>query len=105
MTAYADRPAIMAIGDSLYQGVRSLTFNGDLARYSPPAQVAVALGLNMTLPNPRIPITFDLEQLFRQGGVIHLLEEIRQACLKNMEFWLSGEALYFWASRKDAFPL
>jgi hypothetical protein len=92
MTTYADRPAVMAIGDSLYQGVRSLTFNADLARFSPPAQVAAALGLPMTLPNPRIPIAFDLEQLFRQGGVIHLLEDIRRACLKNMEFWLSGEA-------------
>ena len=32
MTAYADRPSIMAIGDSLYQGVRSLTFTSELAR-------------------------------------------------------------------------
>jgi len=91
MTAYADRPAIMAVGDSMYQGVRSLTFTSDMARFSPPAQVAQALGLQMTLPNPRIPIAFDLEQLFRQGGVIHLLADISAACLKNMEFWLGGD--------------
>ena len=92
MTAYADRPSIMAIGDSLYQGVRSLTFTSELARYSPPAQAAAALGLQMTVPNPRIPIAFDLEQLFRQGGVIHLLGDVREVCLKNLEFWMSGEA-------------
>jgi hypothetical protein len=92
MTVYADRPSIMAIGDSLYQGVRSLTFTSELARYSPPAQAAAALGLQMTVPNPRIPIAFDLEQLFRQGGVIHLLGDVREVCLKNLEFWMSGEA-------------
>jgi hypothetical protein len=92
MTAYADRPAIMGIGDSLYQGVRSLSFTSDLARHSPPVQVAAALGLPMTVPNPRIPIAFDLEQLFRHGGVIHLLGDVKDACLKNLEFWMSGEA-------------
>jgi hypothetical protein len=49
---YADRPAIMAVGDSLYQGVRSLSFTSELALHSPPVQVARSLSLPMTVPDP-----------------------------------------------------
>jgi hypothetical protein len=91
MTAYSDRPAIMAIGDSMYQGVRSLSLTADTARTAPPAQVAAALGLPMTLPNPRIPILWDMEQIFRQGGLINLLAVVREACLANIAFWRGPE--------------
>ncbi len=37
-----DRPELMAIGDSIYNGTRSLTTNAELARLSVPAQVARA---------------------------------------------------------------
>ncbi len=64
-TKYSDRPAMMAIGDSLYQGVRSLTFVPGMASGSPPAQVAATLGLPFTAPNPPRPILFDLEAIYR----------------------------------------
>jgi hypothetical protein len=91
MTAYSDRPAIMAIGDSMYQGVRSLSFSAATAPIAPPAQVAAALGRPMNLPNPRIPILYDLEQIFRHGGLINLLSVIRDACLENIAFWRGPE--------------
>jgi hypothetical protein len=92
MTRFSDRPTMMAIGDSLYQGVRSLTISAELARNSPPAQVAATAGIPFTVPNPRIPIVFDLETIFRQGGILHLLGVVRDFALGNMKFWLSGEA-------------
>jgi hypothetical protein len=64
---YADRPAIMAVGDSPYQGVRSLSFTSELALHSPPVQVARSLSLPMTVPDPARPILFDLEARLRQG--------------------------------------
>ena len=39
------QPEMMAIGDSLYNGVRSLTITRDLAKWSVPAQVANALNI------------------------------------------------------------
>ena len=87
---YADRPAIMAIGDSLYQGVRSLSFTSELALHSPPAQVAGSLNLPMTLPDPPLPILFDLEASLRQGGLINFAARIRDACLNNASYWLNN---------------
>jgi lysophospholipase L1-like esterase len=86
------RPALMAIGDSLYQGVRSLSFTSELGRHSPPAQVAAALGVALVTPNPRLPILFDLEALIRQGEVVHLVAAIRHVTLANMQAWLGGDA-------------
>ena len=98
-TRYADRPAIMAIGDSLYQGVRSLSFTSELALHSPPAQVAGSLNLPMTLPDPPLPILFDLEASLRQGGLINFAARIRDACLNNASYWLNNAV---W-SRHEAF--
>ena len=62
---YADRPAMMAIGDSLYQGVRSLTFAPGMAVGSPPAQVAQVLDMPFTIPDPPQHILFDFESIYR----------------------------------------
>ncbi len=40
-----DRPELMAIGDSLYNGVQSMRINWWLSEWSPPALVAIRLGL------------------------------------------------------------
>jgi hypothetical protein len=55
-------PEMMAIGDSLFNGVRSLTINGQLAEWSVPAQVARALGIPFAIPDyPRnVVINFEL---------------------------------------------
>lgn len=98
-TRYTDRPAVMAIGDSLYQGVRSLSFTSGLAPFSPPAQAARALNRPMTVPDPPVPLLFDLEHELRQGAGVRLLATVREASLDNMRFWTGGSA---W-SRHEAF--
>jgi GDSL-like lipase/acylhydrolase family protein len=89
-TQYSDRPAVMAIGDSLYQGVRSLTFTAELARHSPPMQVAACLNLAMTAPGPPRPILFDLEAKLRQGGIANFVATARETCLTNASQWLAA---------------
>jgi lysophospholipase L1-like esterase len=98
-TRYADRPEIMAIGDSLYQGVRSLSFTSNLALHSPPAQVAERLNLPMTVPDPPLPILFDLESELRRGGLVNFAARIRDDCLDNASYWLNSAV---W-SRNEAF--
>jgi len=53
----------MAIGDSLYQGVRSMTIKADLCLKSVPAQVAKALGdTAFVSPDPGNPMIIDPER-------------------------------------------
>ena len=80
-----DRPEIMAIGDSLYNGVRSLTIKEDLAQGSPAAQVARGLGFAFNVPDYRRPILFDLEEELREGVD---LDRIRENIIDNAERWL-----------------
>jgi lysophospholipase L1-like esterase len=55
---------MMAIGDSLYNGVRSLTIGKTLAANSVPAQVARAFDWNFAVPDyPRVMLA-DFEKLF-----------------------------------------
>lgn len=54
-------PPLMAIGDSLYQGVAALTHRADLFQWSPPAQVARALGItDFACADPDQPILINL---------------------------------------------
>lgn len=87
---YDERPEIMAVGDSLYQGVRSLTFTSELAPHSPPAQVARSLGCPMAVPDPSYPLLFDVEQALRLGGAARVLVKVRERCIENMGQWSSG---------------
>lgn len=87
MARYGDKPEIMAIGDSLYQGVRSLSITSDRARCSPPALIASALGKSMSLPLMPRPILFDLEALLRSGGLVDLVLTLRQCVLQNLAAW------------------
>ena len=45
----------MAIGDSIYNGTRSLTTNAELAALSVPAQVARAFGWDERTAHGRVP--------------------------------------------------
>ena len=83
----ADQPDMMAIGDSMYQGVRSLSFTPKQAPFSPPAQVARALQMHMLVPDLAHPLLFDMEVELRQGGVLDLITHIRDVCLQNLAFW------------------
>jgi lysophospholipase L1-like esterase len=82
----AERPELMAIGDSCYNGVRSLTIDAALAGQSVPAQVARAFGWPFVTPNYPRRILFDLEALVRHPGGIGTL---RQTILDNAREWLS----------------
>lgn len=80
-------PPLMAIGDSLYQGVRSLTMSAALFRYSPPAQVARALGLDETTfsyPDPKRPLLVEMEQFIR---LLPDLGAIDQLLALNARYW------------------
>ena len=58
-------PEVMAIGDSIYNGVRSLTINAALAANSPPALVARAFDWPFVTPDYPFDMLADLEAIFR----------------------------------------
>lgn len=86
-----DRPAMMAIGDSLYNGMRSATIHARLARLSTPALVADALGLPFTVPDYPQPVLADLEAALRDLGSIFFavtrLDSVRQSVRANLAAW------------------
>ena len=87
MNRYSDQPDIMAIGNSMYQGIRSLSFLPAMVQHSTPKQVADALGMTMVVPDLQRPMLFDLEQQIREGGLLHLVEGIRNTCLQELPHW------------------
>ncbi|HYM33698.1 MAG TPA: hypothetical protein VEU47_20530 [Candidatus Cybelea sp.] len=81
------RPELMAIGDSCYNGVRSLTITAPLAAWSVPAQVARAFGWAFKSPDYPRPILFDFEQIVRDPGQFATLRDI---VIANARAWLAG---------------
>ncbi|HET6620393.1 MAG TPA: hypothetical protein VFG64_10660 [Dongiaceae bacterium] len=80
------RPPVMAIGDSMFNGVRSLTIRDELAAVSPVQQFVDAAGLPMTRPVYPRAVLFDLEDLARQG--ITSLFSLQANVMKNAKAWL-----------------
>lgn len=84
------QPDLMAIGASVFNGVRSATITRELAGKSAPALVAKQLGLQMVTPDYPRPVLLDLEDLIRRiiSGQQKLnFEEIRAQIRRNAEFW------------------
>ncbi len=83
-------PEMMAIGDSLFNGVRSLTMTRRLAELSVPAMVAGGLGLAGAFRTPDYPedrpILFDLEEVLRRRLDFG---DLRAAIIANAEAWLA----------------
>lgn len=79
------RPEAMAIGDSIFNGVRSATISEDLAQGSPPAQVGRAFGWGMAIPDYRRPVLFDLEAEVREGVD---LARLRRHAIENADRWI-----------------
>ncbi len=79
-------PELMSIGDSIFNGVRSLSIDDGLANTSPPAFLSRGLGLPMTQPDYPQPVLFDLEQEVRDGID---LSRIRSRIIANGDRWLS----------------
>src|SRR5688500_20202199 len=61
------RPSVMAIGDSMFNGVRSLTIHDELAAVSPVQQFAEAVGLPLARPVYPSAVLFVLEEMAREG--------------------------------------
>jgi len=81
------QPELMAIGDSLYNGVRSLTIDATLAANSVPAQVARAFQWDFVVPDyPRVMLA-DFEKVF-SDPVTGTLDLIRNA-VTNAHAWLA----------------
>ncbi len=80
------RPNMMAIGDSLYQGVRSLTIKRGLIQLSAPAQIAEALGIRhrFTCPDPTRPILADMEAWLR---MLPSLSDVKADLAVNTDYW------------------
>jgi hypothetical protein len=83
------RPPVMAIGDSMFNGVRSLTINDELAAISPVQQFAEAVGLPLRRPVYPRPVLFDLEAMAREG--ITSLFSLQSTVMKNAKAWLTAK--------------
>ena len=83
------RPPVMAIGDSMSNGVRSLTIHDELAALSPVQQFVEAVGLPLTRPRYPRAVLFDLEEMAREG--ITSLFSLQSDVMKNAKAWLTAK--------------
>jgi hypothetical protein len=83
------RPELMAIGDSLGNGVRSLTIDRDLAAHSVSAQVARAFNWEFITPDYPRPMLANFERIFRDpfSGTLDLLRN----AANNAHAWLADQ--------------
>ena len=65
MTIFRLNPKLMAIGDSLPQGCRSLTVKAEFCAQSWPARIAAEQGWSFVSPDHPRPVLFDLENELR----------------------------------------
>ncbi|MDP7547484.1 MAG: hypothetical protein QGF20_09340 [Alphaproteobacteria bacterium] len=93
MTIPADymHPEMMAIGDSLYQGVRSLTIKNGTNQLSAPALAAEALGIRhkFSCPDPKRPILVNMEAWLR---MLPGIDAIKQDMAGNVDYWFARPA-------------
>ena len=82
-----NRPELMAIGDSIYNGTRSLTTNAEVAQLSVPAQVAGAFGWSFKVPTYPFDVLFNLETMVRQGQFSP--SNLKTSVLANAQAWLN----------------
>jgi len=81
------QPELMAIGDSIYNGVRSLSINNELSQLSAPSLVAEGLGIRprFACPDYGRPMLIDFEKY------VHMLPDvggIKADILDNFRYWL-----------------
>ncbi len=81
----AQNPPFMAIGDSLFNGVRSATIHAELAALSPPAQMARALNIGgFVVPDYPRPVLLDAEEFLDKPKIGTLID----GALANAQAWL-----------------
>jgi hypothetical protein len=86
-------PPVMAIGDSLFNGMRSASITETYARESVPAQIGRAIAPEMTFLHPRYPepILIDLEAALARQSLGHLALTIDRKlaeAVANARRWL-----------------
>ncbi|MBS0526198.1 MAG: hypothetical protein JSS04_21395 [Proteobacteria bacterium] len=87
-----DRPEMMAIGDSLYNGMRSFTIDATKAALSPPAMIASALGIrDFGVPDLPQPVVVQLEEWIHWLSPIIALPTVpgrlEKAIRESVRFW------------------
>lgn len=85
-------PPLMAIGDSMYNGMRSATINREFAAKSVPALVSRAIAPGYAHRSPGYPevLLLDLEQTLRDVDLGDLLSRMKhrlQAAMANAKRW------------------
>jgi lysophospholipase L1-like esterase len=86
----AARPAMMAIGDSLYNGVTSLTIDRARAERSAPALVARALSIaDFQVPRYPMPILLDVERELRRT-LVGVTDTIGPEIADNIAWWVDS---------------
>jgi lysophospholipase L1-like esterase len=88
-------PPLMAIGDSLYNGMRSVTIDGAKTKGSPPALIARGLGIpSFSVPDLPRPVIVDLENwLERLSPILAVpvaIDSILNDLRTSMRFWATG---------------
>ncbi len=91
LVADSEPPACMFIGDSIYNGVRSLSIDLARASVSPPAQLASAYGWPFAMPPYPRPLLFDIEELFRNPLK---LATFRQDIVENSKQWWATQGAW-----------
>jgi len=85
-------PDVMAIGASVFNGVRSATITRALAETSAPAQVAKQMGWQLVTPDYPRPVLLDIEDLVRRliSGQQKLnLDQLKEQVRANAQAWLA----------------
>lgn len=95
LTSELMHPPLMAIGDSLYNGMRSVTIDGEKTRGSPPALIAEGLGVSKFLvPDLPRPVIVDLENWLERlspiFGIPVAVDSILNDLRSSMRFWATG---------------
>ncbi len=92
MNRYSEAPDIMAIGDSMYQGIHSMSMPPWMAAHSAPAQVARALGMKMVVPDLSHPLLWDIVAELRDGGIATIATQLLNICKQNLQHWQPGQS-------------
>lgn len=89
------RPAVMGIGDSMFNGMRSATIRAEFAAKAPPAVVGRLLAPDGVFRHPQYPepLLLDFEELFRNlnfWDIVKPLKKQLRAARKNALRWAEG---------------
>ena len=98
MADFGPRPKLMAIGDSLAQGCRSLSVTSGYCSQSWPARMAQEMGWEFRSPDHPRPVLFDLEHEIREldlGDLVRANFTVKQLLTRvrdNLGAWLAPGA-------------